>query len=142
MGRRVLGAMGVVGLVVVTALDQGPAPDPDLDGLRVVTQQVGGSSGSDALLGGTLGAVGDCVGLVAPDGGPGDVVAWPRGTEVEDGEIRTPGGIRVRLGEDFHGGGGSFAPTDTGFLRSAEIPDTCVEAMGPTGSVAVLNPDQ
>ncbi|GAB3087059.1 hypothetical protein GCM10027215_34670 [Nocardioides zeae] len=125
------------GFVVWRALP--PAPDAELDGLRVVTNtERDNGFGFDAVVGGELRPVGSCIGV--GDADHASLVVWPRGTKVEDGAIVTPGGIRVRMGEELRGGGGyTDDPTDFGAAIDPDIPDDCRAAS--SGEIAVLNGD-
>lgn len=130
-------ALVVGGFVAWRALP--PAPDAELDGLRVVTdtERFDGSA-FDANVIGELRAVGSCVGI--GDADYASLVIWPRGTKVEDGAIVTPGGIRVRMGEELRGGGGYTGdPTDFGVALDPGVPGDCIAAS--SGEIAVLNGD-
>lgn len=97
----IAGAIAVA-LVVVFGVRGCSGKVIDADGVKVLTAGYQ-SGGSDALGGGTLEVVGDCLGA------HGDVYVFPQGTEVIDEEpltIDIPGVGEVSLGEEFDVGGG------------------------------------
>lgn len=98
----VIGAAVVVALVVLFAVRGCSGKVVDAGGVKVL---VAGhqSGGMDALGGGRLAVVGDCLGA------RGDVYVFPQGTEVTDEDpltIDIPGVGEVALGEEFNIAGG------------------------------------
>lgn len=128
-------ALVVGGFVVWRALP--PAPDAELEGLRVLTDTTRPGGGMDALLPGELTAVGSCVGVESD--GFVTLVVWPRGTKVEDGAVVTPGGTRARLDEQLQLGGGGIDLETANEVLDPEIPSDCLDA---TTSVFLPQPDE
>jgi hypothetical protein len=98
----VIGVIVVVGLVVLFGIRSCSGRVIEAGGVIVLVAGYQ-NGGSDALGGGTLEVVGECLGA---DGG---VYVFPRGTEVVDEDpltIDIPGFGEVSLGEDFEVGGG------------------------------------
>jgi hypothetical protein len=98
----VIGGVVVLALVVLLGVRSCSGKVIDAGGVKVLAAGYQ-SGGSDALGGGTLEVVGDCLGA------DGDVYVFPKGTEVVDEEPLTldiPGFGEVSLGEEFDVGGG------------------------------------
>ncbi|MDQ1103932.1 hypothetical protein QE364_001087 [Nocardioides zeae] len=128
-------ALVVGGFVAWRALP--PAPDAELDGLRVLTDTTRPGGGMDALMSGELVAAGGCVGVESD--GFVTLVVWPRGTKVEDGAVVTPGGTRARLGEQLELGGGGIDVEAANEVLDPEIPGDCLDA---TTDVFLPQPDE
>lgn len=98
----VIAGVVVVALVVLFGLRSCSGKVIDAGGVKVLVAGYQ-SGGSDALGGGTLEVVGDCLGA------GGDVYVFPQGTKVVDEDPLTvdiPGFGEVSLGEEFDVGGG------------------------------------
>lgn len=126
-----IGGVVLVALVVLFGVRSCQGTVTEVDGVQVL---VAGrqNSGMDALGGGTLEVVGDCLGA------SGEVYVFPDGTDVVDEDpltIDIPGVGEVALGEEFEIGGGwvlehsdDRSPSGGSFdVAGVTVPATCAE---------------
>ncbi|GAA1789643.1 hypothetical protein GCM10009795_039210 [Nocardioides hankookensis] len=116
--RRAVGGLVLLGLLAgLSGCREEPPHVLEAGGAYVV---VGSDpdQGEDAAIVGEVELVGDCLGI------DGDVVFWPRGTEVVSTDpvvIAVPDVGRVGIGDRVSGGGGEHE----GRLTEPVVPATC-----------------
>lgn len=97
---------------------------------------LGGTSGMDALVGGTLTYDDGCVLL------SGDVVVWPDGTswDEEATVVRLGDGTEIHVGDSVTGGGGMAAEgRHKGSWIESENGRELAECLAPTAAVVIFN---
>lgn len=126
IGGGLIAAFALVLIAIVVVRDASEKVlNENGDTLVLVDQRTGDAM--QALGGGVLADVGGCLGWTGADGGPGTVVIWPHGTNVE-----TPDPLRVkidgkfyRLGDTIRIGGGEIGPLEKSSYFYDQVPKAC-----------------
>lgn len=125
LGRYAFAALVLLGAVACTANETvTPTANETVtlltDGGSRALVRSSNSSGSDVGISGELGLnEADCYGLALEEGEGVSTVVWPAGTEISsDGELVSPEGDILEVGESVTGGGGSVIDISAEYFDS------------------------